>query len=141
MNPSNWALTFLALAFISGLMFLHPYIWYPLSLSLFRRRPVSIDDAAPVPSATLVFCAYNEAKSMPEKIENLRRIQTKLPSLKFACYVDCSTDETLEILTSQQNFIKIIEAKERTGKAVGMGIMARSADTELMIFTDAKCTG
>jgi len=138
MNSTVWALILFGLAFASGLLFFHPYLWYPLSLSLFRRQPVMIDVTAPLPSATLVFCAYNEAKSMPEKIDNLRRIQAKLPALKFACYVDRSTDATLEILRTEQDFITVVAAEERTGKAVGMGVLARSAGTEVMIFTDAN---
>lgn len=138
MNSTVWASIFSGLAILSGLLFFHPYLWYPLSLSLFRRRPVVIDESAPLPSATLVFCAYNEAKTMSEKIDNLRQIRARLPTLKFACYVDVSTDETLALLRAEQDLITVVAASERTGKAVGMGVLARSADTEVMIFTDAN---
>lgn len=95
------------------------------------------DDLEPV-SATLVFCAYNEERSLPEKIANLRAIRAVSPDIKFMAYVDKSTDRTLEILQDQGDLIKVIAATERTGKALGMRKLVAAADTEIMIFTDAN---
>ena len=86
----------------------------------------------------MVFCAYNEAASVPDKIENLRAIRAVAPQIKFACYVDLSTDNTLELLQRHADLIDVTAATERTGKAAGMGLLARAATTEVMIFTDAN---
>ena len=128
----------LALALIFAMLFLHPYVLYPLSLRLTRVRPVAPrDDVQPV-SATLVFAAYNEERSLAGKIENLRQIRAVAPDIKFMAYVDLSSDRTLEILQAHPDLITVIAAEERTGKAVGMSRLAKAADTEIMIFTDAN---
>lgn len=131
---------FLILALVFGVAFLHPFIFYPLSLQLIGRRPIQFDDEAAPVSATLVFCAYNEERSVPEKLENLRQIRAVAPDIQFMAYVDKSTDRTLELLQAHPDLLTVIGATERTGKAVGMSLLAKAATTEIMIFTDANVT-
>jgi cellulose synthase/poly-beta-1,6-N-acetylglucosamine synthase-like glycosyltransferase len=134
------ALTLLGLAIGFGLAAIYPYVIYPLLLRLLPRRPLRIADAAPSVSATLVFCAYNEERSLPAKLENLRAIRAVAPDVKFMAYVDESTDATLAILSAESDLVEVIAAKERTGKAVGMRRLAQEAQTEVLIFTDANVT-
>ncbi len=131
-------MVFFALAVVFGVLFLQPYVFYPMSLLLLPRKPIHEDPSRPVPSATLVFCAYNEAASVPSKIENLRAIRAVAPEIKFACYVDQSTDNTLALLREHPDLIDVTAAEERTGKAAGMARLAAAATTEIMIFTDAN---
>ncbi len=131
-------MVFFGLALAFGLLFLQPYVFYPMSLLLLRREPIRPDPSKPAPSATLVFCAFNEAASVPAKIENLRAIRAVAPDLKFACYVDLSTDDTLALLRQHPDLIDVTAAEERTGKAAGMAKLAAAATTEVMIFTDAN---
>ena len=128
----------LTAAVISLAFFLHPYTIYPLSLKLFGRKRIDLIVGSSPPSATLVFCAYNEAASLPSKIDNLREIRAAVPEVKFACYVDTSSDDTLTMLQDHQDLIDVTAAVERTGKAVGMAKMAAAATTDIMIFTDAN---
>lgn len=128
----------LILAIACGLLFLHPYITYPLSLLAFRvRRPVLNPEAAR-PSATLVFCAYNEAGSIREKIANLRQIKEIAPDIQFKAYVDLSTDDTLAILREHADLIDVRGARQRTGKALGMRHLVAAINTDIIIFTDAN---
>ena len=120
------------------LIFLHPYIMYPLSLRFFPPRPVRVDAAAPLPSATLVFSAFNEEASLPAKIANLRAIADRHPGIEFLAYSDCSTDETLPMLRAQADLLRVVPSTERTGKATGMRRMVEQARGEIMIFTDAN---
>lgn len=120
------------------LIFLHPYMIYPLSLRLFAPQPVRVDVAAPLPSATLVFSAFNEEASLPAKIANLRAIADRHPGIEFLTYSDCSTDETLPMLLAQADLLRVIPSTERTGKATGMRRMVEQARGEIMIFTDAN---
>jgi cellulose synthase/poly-beta-1,6-N-acetylglucosamine synthase-like glycosyltransferase len=131
-------MVFFGLAVAFGLLFLQPYVFYPMSLLLLPRKPVKPDPSKPTPTATLVFCAYNEAASIPAKVENLRAIRAVAPDVKFACYVDLSTDDTLELLRAQSDLIEVTAAEERTGKAAGMARLAAAATSEVMIFTDAN---
>ena len=131
-------MVFLGLAIVFGLLFLHPYVFYPMSLLLLPQKPIEEDPATPLPSATLVFCAYNEAASVPAKIANLRAVRAVCPDIKFACYVDQSSDRTLELLSEHPDLIHVIAATERTGKAAGMALLAAAAKTDVMICTDAN---
>lgn len=128
----------LVLTLAAGCLFLHPFVLYPLSLRLLKRRPVMLDKAAPTPSATLVFCAFNEEAALPSKIENLRQARAVAPDLKFLAYVDKSTDRTLDILNENADLISVVAATQRTGKAVGMRILVDQIDTDIVIFTDAN---
>lgn len=131
-------MTALLIAVLFGLLFLHPYIFYPLSLRLFRRRPVRVAEDGPLPSATLVFCAYNEAAALPDKIANLRAIRQAVPHIQFKAYVDLSTDGTLDMLRANADLLEVFAAEQRTGKASGMRILAHASTSEIMIFTDAN---
>lgn len=131
-----WACLMLAVIFL--LLFLHPYVIYPLLLGLTPKRPIQLGACAEPVSATLVFCAYNEEKTIASKLENLRRIQEVAPDIRFMAYVDLSSDRTLEILREHSELVTVIGATERTGKAVGMAKLANCADTEIIIFTDAN---
>jgi cellulose synthase/poly-beta-1,6-N-acetylglucosamine synthase-like glycosyltransferase len=120
------------------ILFLHPYLIYPQSLRLFRTQAIRRSPSASLPSATLVFCAYNEAESMPEKIENLRQIHAVAPHIKFKAYTDLCTDNTLEILRAHSDLIDVHAATERTGKALGMRRLVAASNSDIMIFTDAN---
>ena len=133
-------MVFLILALASGLVFLHPYVLYPLSLRLLRNRPLLLpmQGAAAAPSATLVFCAYNEAAAVPAKIENLRRIKALVPDIRFRAYVDKSTDGTAALLQEHPDLLDVHLATQRTGKALGMRRLVAASDSQIMIFTDAN---
>jgi len=120
------------------LLFLHPYVTYPLSLRFFARCPVRLDPAAPPPSATLVFSAFNEEASLPAKIANLRAIRARHPAIEILAYSDCSTDDTLPMLLAEPDLLRVVPSTERTGKATGMRRMVAEARGEIMIFTDAN---
>lgn len=132
------AATALVLAFLCLLLFLHPYIGYPLSLRLLRERPVRPDPAAPLPSASLLFCAYNEERALPAKIANLRAIRAQHPDIEILAYSDCSSDATLALLEAEADLLRVVPAIERAGKATGMRRMAAEARGDILIFTDAN---
>lgn len=124
---------------VTLLVLLYPYVIYPRLLRALRGLPLALTQTAATPSATLVFCAYNEERSIPDKIRNLREIREVFPALRFACYVDKSTDRTLELLKAHEDLIEVYGGVERTGKALGMRELAMErCQTDVMIFTDAN---
>ncbi len=128
----------LVLAVIFTLLFLHPYIFYPLSLRWFRPVPLHCDPARPLPSASLLFCAYNEERSLPAKLANLRELKSRHPWIEILAYSDCSSDATLALLLAEPDLLRVVPSQERTGKATGMAGMAAEAKGEILIFTDAN---
>ena len=129
-----------ALAVVFSSLFLHPYVTYPVSLKAFRKRPVRVGVGAGGLNATLLFACYNEASTLPTKLRNLRDIRAASPLIKFGCYVDLSTDDTLQILQGAGDLVKVTAARERTGKALGMRLLVAGCDTDIVIFTDANVT-
>lgn len=128
---------FFAITGACAVMFVHPYVTYPASLRLLRPWPVP-RPSEPRPSATLVFCAYNESASVADKVANLRAIRAVAPEVQFKCYVDLSSDGTLELLQAHADILDVHAATERTGKALGMRRLAAATTTDVMIFTDAN---
>jgi cellulose synthase/poly-beta-1,6-N-acetylglucosamine synthase-like glycosyltransferase len=129
------ALYLLSLLFALG--FLHPYLSYPLSLRLFRTLPAgSIEGDRP--SATLLFAAYNEERTLPAKLANIEAIKRLHPGLEVIAYSDFSSDRTLALLESRPDLLHVIAASERTGKAKGMRQMVAAARGDICIFTDAN---
>ncbi|WP_066548998.1 MULTISPECIES: glycosyltransferase [unclassified Sphingomonas] len=125
-------------AFAALLLFLYPYIFYPLTLYLFAERPVRRMNSTQPLSATLVFAAYNEERALPAKIANLREIKQRHPQIEIIAYCDLSTDRTRELIEEASDIISLIAAEKRTGKAVGMARMAAVARGDICIFTDAN---
>lgn len=120
------------------ILFLHPYVSYPLSLTLMRAKPIGKNTTAPLPSATLLFCAYNEERALPAKLQNIEEIKALHPELRVLAYSDMSADRTLELLHSRPDLLTVVPSTERTGKATGMRRMVAQADTDICIFTDAN---
>ena len=130
----------LVIALVFTFLFIHPYITYPLSLRLLPAKPIDFRGPSLEPSATLVFCAYNEAESLPDKLRNLRELAAVAPALKFACYLDFSSDTSRELLDQSGDLVSVTHATERTGKALGMRHLVANCDTDIVIFTDANVT-
>jgi len=125
-------------AFAFGLVAVFPYVIYPWTLRLLPGRSVLIDTSAPPPSVTLVFCAYNEQASVPAKLDNLRAIRRAWPAIRFHCFVDKSSDDTLALLAAHPGLVTVHTAPRRTGKAAGMAQMMAGCDSDVVIFTDAN---
>lgn len=128
----------LSLALLFLLLFVHPYLIYPITLRWMKRRPVAPGQTLPQPSASLLFSAYNEEASLPDKIRNLEEIRKICPDVEFVAYSDMSSDRTREIIESRSDLIRFVPSSERTGKATGMRHMVASCSSDICIFTDAN---
>lgn len=135
-----------AMTIVSGLItvlcatvFIYPYVLYPLSLRPLPSRPVAYGD--PESDGTdfaLFFCAYNEAKVMPEKLENLRELKARYPKLQIFGYDDASSDGTLQMMQAEPDLLTAVVGAGRTGKAHGMKRMVAGSDARFLVFTDAN---
>lgn len=132
-------LTFLILASAALLLlFIHPYVGYPLSLLAFRERPVRKGVVPRPRSVALLFAAYNEERSLPAKLANIAEIKTRYPEIEVIAYSDMSADRTLDMLEARSDLLRVVPSDERTGKATGMRRMVASTNADICIFTDAN---
>jgi cellulose synthase/poly-beta-1,6-N-acetylglucosamine synthase-like glycosyltransferase len=119
------------------MIFVYPYAIYPVLLRRFAKtRPVN---AAPMElRVSLLFCAYNEAQALPEKIANLRELKAAWPGLEVLAYDDGSNDGTSQLLADAGDLVTVVQGAGRTGKAAGMKRLAAMARGEILAFTDAN---
>lgn len=120
---------------VSLLLFIYPYVIYPWVLRFLDHQPVR---KAPVDlTASLLFCAYNEMKGLPAKIDNLRALKRMRPGLQILAYDDNSSDGTFELLVAQPDLLSVVRGPGRTGKAAGMKQLVKHATGDVLVFTDA----
>ncbi|EGF25963.1 glycosyltransferase [Rhodopirellula baltica] len=121
----------------------HPFTTYPFSLWLLRRFSGAkhlqnvAGDASAFPDISILICAYNEENSIGNKLANCRRLAACYQSrVDVFVYCDGCTDRTVEIV--QNSDAVIVNSESRSGKSVGMTKLARLAETDLLVFTDAN---
>jgi cellulose synthase/poly-beta-1,6-N-acetylglucosamine synthase-like glycosyltransferase len=115
----------------------YPYIVYPLLLKFIPDKKINRQENHKL-SATLVFCAYNEARSMPEKLANIEKLKAIYPELEVLAFDDGSSDSTYEQLTARPDLVRVIRGSGRNGKAFGMKQLVAQATGDIIIFTDAN---
>ncbi|WP_088184656.1 glycosyltransferase family 2 protein [Sphingobium sp. Z007] len=114
-----------------------PFLFYPLILRGLPTVPEA-PVGGPPPSASLLFCAYNEAGAMPEKLANLAMLKQRHPTLEILAFDDGSSDGTGDLIAAQGDLVTLIRGPGRSGKAHGMKQLAARARGEVLIFTDAN---
>lgn len=118
------------------ILFIYPYLIYPLVLRLFSGELVKV---APADfRVSLLFSAYNEIEALPDKLANLRQLKASRPGLQILAYDDSSSDGTSELLANAGDLVTVIQGAGRTGKAAGMKRLAALASGEILVFTDAN---
>jgi cellulose synthase/poly-beta-1,6-N-acetylglucosamine synthase-like glycosyltransferase len=132
----------LALSAMTGVLAIHPFTTYPVSLALLARaaaRPARAPHPiSPRASVALCVCAYNEERIIRAKAENMLALQRATPGLELLVYVDAATDRTAEILHQYAGRIRTIVAPQRRGKTYGMNTLVAATDAEFVVFSDAN---
>lgn len=137
-------LVFFVLGAAFLLLFLYPYVLYPGILAVLsrrNRRPVAVSRARSGDGElrlAVAVCAYNEAKSIVAKAENLRDLQRRYRGLEVLIYLDGSTDHTLELLRPYEREFRILVGEERRGKSHGMNTLARTTAADIVVFSDCN---
>jgi len=138
------ALVLFSIGLLALLLALHPFVTYPLSLLAWRRWGARTEEPPAVPArpATLRFavctCAYNEARVIEAKLENLLALRDDHPDLEILVYVDKSSDETAEICRRYADRITLHVATQRTGKTHGMNLLVARTNADVVVFSDAN---
>jgi cellulose synthase/poly-beta-1,6-N-acetylglucosamine synthase-like glycosyltransferase len=138
-------LVLFSIGVLALLLALHPFVTYPLSLLAWRRwsgRAEAGAPARPAPPSTLRFavctCAYNEARVIEAKLQNLLALRDDHPDLEILVYVDQSSDATAEICHRYADRITLHVATQRTGKTHGMNLLVSQTNADVVVFSDAN---
>lgn len=135
MSGTDLILSGVLLLSLAGLLW--PFLFYPAILRFLPTRSEQ-PEGGPVPSASLLFCAYNEAAAMPEKLANLAMLKRRYPDLEILAFDDGSSDETAALIEAQGGLLTLLKGPGRSGKAHGMKRLAARARGDVLIFTDAN---
>jgi cellulose synthase/poly-beta-1,6-N-acetylglucosamine synthase-like glycosyltransferase len=130
------------------LLAVHPYTTYPLSLALLvrlgGRQPIRFGTIEPPVSFDVVFCAYNEAKSLGAKLKNCDLILDRYADLRVHVFNDGSQDATGAILKRHVEVsrhgarFRVVNGPTRRGKSAGMNQLLAECRGQITVFTDAN---
>ena len=98
-------------------------------------------DANPLPSVSLIICAYYEEKSIEQKIENTLKIKYPEEKLEVIVFDNGSNDATLETAKRFENRgIRVYSLNsENRGKVAGLNFVFKLAKGEIVAITDVDC--
>jgi cellulose synthase/poly-beta-1,6-N-acetylglucosamine synthase-like glycosyltransferase len=133
----------------------YPYLLYPLVLfaaySLTqawrdlgylvqgRSRRTETPAAHDLPAISLIIPAHNEERVLPQKMENLRRLDFPRERMQTIFVSDGSTDNTNRILASVADVnLECVLLPERSGKANALNQAVMRARHPILVFCDAS---
>lgn len=130
------------LFWMAALALVYAYVGYPVCLTLlgvFLRRPVP---KAPVtPSVSLVISVYNEAKVLPQKLQNAMETDYPEGLLEIAVLSDGSTDGTDAVIQAHAQKDRRITpclSDQHLGKTPCLNRFVPGLKGDILVFTDAN---
>ena len=134
----------------SALLILYSHLFYPLILRVILKKETesnvtSTEQQAALPHITIVIPAYNEEKSIRQKIHNLYRLDYPHDKFDVILYDDGSTDQTSALARaalsnplSQDVSIRIISAPENSGKVAVLNRIIPQARGDIVVLSDVS---
>lgn len=113
------------------------YVGYPIVLAaaaVLRRRPVR--RAAIEPTVSLIVCAYDEAKTIRRKLEEIRALDYPADRLEVIVASDGSTDGTDDIVREFAPRVRLLALGRRNGKTAAQNEAVKAATGEILVFSD-----
>lgn len=128
-----------------GLIF-NALVGYPLVLLLLDRfagKQMIKKDLSLRPMVSLIVAAYNEEKSIGDKLANLCKLDYPPELLEIIIVSDRSNDGTHSIVedfitSNRSHDIRLIVMEERGGKTLAQNEGVRQSRGELLVFSDAN---
>ncbi len=125
---------------------LYAYLGYPLVLrllALVSRRGGNVEESEPAPghclSVAMIIPVHNEESVIGRKLENTLCLDYARDKLEILVVSDGSTDRTVEIARSYvAPHLKVLELPQRGGKAQALNHGLRTANGEIVCFSDAS---
>lgn len=118
----------------------YTYIGFPLLVvlrGLLLGRPYRHEEPAN-PPVSIVISAYNEAKSIAAKLDNILSLDHPQDRLEVVTASDGSTDGTDAIVERYKDFGVKVLSLPRVGKAAALNAAVNASRGELLIFSDAN---
>lgn len=129
------------LFFVSLIGVIYSYFLYPLLLLPFQGRNRLEPDlpADELPMMTFIITAYNEERSIADKIEDTLKARYPEGRLEILVASDGSTDRSNEIVRGYADRgVELVDVPDRKGKENAQWHAIRRARGELLVFSDVS---
>jgi len=94
-----------------------------------------------LPFVSLIITAYNEEKSIKNKIENFLSLDYPKDKIEIIVASDCSDDRTDEIVkeySDRNSLVRLVRTEQRAGKVRAQDEAVNTSKYELLVFSDAN---
>lgn len=146
MNPV-WNAIFIGLVFVSLLLPIHSYVFYPWLLQRFRKQyPLQSSTVDLTKKVYVLIAAYNEENVIAEKLRSIVESDYSLTNLEVWIGSDASTDHTDAIVLDfarKFEFVHLVRMEGRLGKPAIINRLVELCkvnpnDDAILILTDAN---
>ena len=126
----------------SVLLIVYTYIGFPLFVflrGLIQGRPYKREELlATPPSVSIIISAYNEARGIAAKLDNILSLDYPREKLEVVIASDGSTDGTDAIVDRyKEKGVKLLSLPHH-GKSVALNMAVAASSGELLVFSDAN---
>ena len=129
-----------AIFWSSFLFILYTYFGYPILLIIAAKlRGKPVDKKSFTPRVTMIIAAYNEERTIRDKLENALSIDYPKDKFEIIVASDGSSDRTDDIVREfSSRGVRLIQMPERGGKARALNAAVPEAHGEIIVFSDAR---
>lgn len=131
----------LILFWVAVCLIVYTYIGFPLGVvlrGLLWGRPYKHEELTISPPVSIVISAYNEAKSITAKLDNILSMDYPRDCLEVVIASDGSTDGTDAIVERyKEHGVKLLSLP-RVGKAAALNAAVNASSGKILVFSDAN---
>ena len=131
----------LILFWVAVCLIVYTYIGFPLGVvlrGLLWGRPYKHEELTISPPVSIVISAYNEAKSIAAKLDNILSMDYPRDCLEVVIASDGSTDGTDAIVERyKEHGVKLLSLP-RVGKAAALNAAVNASSGKILVFSDAN---
>lgn len=131
----------LILFWVAVFLIVYTYVGFPIFVllrGLLLGRPYKREELATLPSVSIVISAYNEAKTIAEKLDNILSLDYPREKLEVVIASDGSTDGTNSIVERyKEHGVKLLSLPH-DGKSAALNAAVTKSTGEILVFSDAN---
>jgi poly-beta-1,6-N-acetyl-D-glucosamine synthase len=124
----------------AALLIAFAYVGYPSVMWLLARiRPQPVTRGQIEPAVSLIIAAYNEEKTIGDKLENSLALAYPRDKLEILVVADGSNDRTADIVRGYEDRgIRLLHEPGRGGKTAALGRGVEACRGSIVLFSDAN---
>lgn len=129
------------LFWVAVFLIVYTYVGFPLGVvlrGLLWGRPYRQREQTSPPAVSIVISAYNEAKSIAAKLDNILALEYPRDRLEVVIASDGSNDGTDAIVERYKEYGVKLLSLPRVGKAAALNAAVNASSGDILVFSDAN---